>query len=82
MKTPDEQDLDWPLYGAEYKHPDGSTYSFHFHAKDDEDAATRLRSIKGNAEMIGQVVGRIDGRIPGAGWWVRLRCWFGNTFQR
>jgi hypothetical protein len=72
---------DWPTFGAEYRHPDGSTYSFHFPARDEDDARQRLRAIRGNAELIGELKGSIPASVPGAGIWVRLRCWWGNLFS-
>ncbi len=33
----------WPTYGAEYRHPDGGNYSFHFPARDDADAIKEVK---------------------------------------
>lgn len=73
-------DKPYPTFGAEYRHSDGHVYSFHFPAKDIEDAKRRLRSIAGNAEIIGELKGVINAKTPGAGLFVRLRCWLGNLF--
>lgn len=70
----------WPTFGAEYRH-DGATWGFHFPAQDHEDAARRLRSIQGNAEIVGQLVGTVPASVPGSGLWVRFRCWLGNLFR-
>lgn len=70
----------WPTFCAEYRHPDGHAYIFHFPAKDHDDARIRLRSIQGNGELLGELKGSIPA-IPGAGLWVRARCWFGNLFE-
>jgi len=72
----------WPTFGAEYRHPDGGTYSFHFPARDHDDARIRLRAIQGNAELIGELTCAIPASVPGAGLWVRFRCWLGNLFRQ
>lgn len=69
------------MFGAEYRHPDGKTYCFHFPARDADDARIRLRAIQGNAEIIGELIGTTPGSVPGAGLWARLWCWLGNLFS-
>lgn len=71
----------WPAYGAEYRHADGSAYVFTFFARDDDDARQRLRSIRGNAELLGRVEATIPASLPAAGLWVRLRCYLGNLLR-
>lgn len=78
MKNDNEN---WPTFGAEYRASDGGTYSFQFFARDHADAERRLRAIRGNAEIIGELKGTIPAGVPGAGMWVRLRCWWGNLFR-
>lgn len=70
----------WLTFGAEYRHPDGKTYTFQFLARDHDDARVRLRAIRGNAELLGELVSTVPAWVPGAGLWARLRCWWGNLF--
>ena len=65
-------------FGACYKHPDGNEYEFHFLANDYDDARIRLRSIRGNAEMLGELMGEVSCGIPGSELWVKSICWINN----
>jgi hypothetical protein len=70
-------------FDVEYRH-EGHTYTFEIWATDHADAERRLRSIKGNAEVAGQIV-----EVITCGkklyWPARLymaaRCWFHNAFR-
>ncbi len=68
------------LFGVEYRH-DGGLWSFHLYATDIDDAKRRLRSIRGNAEIYGEIVAEIKA-YPGVGLWVRARVFCLNLFSR
>lgn len=72
----------WRLYIVDFRH-DGKTYSFRIYGLDEQGAERRLRSIKGNAEIIGELGGEIavnDSTAPFVGIWVKAICWWRNLW--
>lgn len=67
------------LYTIDYRHH-GHTYCVDLWALDDEDAKARLRSIAGNGEITGPIIGRFPAGY-GLGWWAKFRCFVGNLFR-
>lgn len=70
----------WHQFSCEYRHDDRA-YCFEIWATDQADADRRMRSIRGNAEVSGQLEGVIECRpatAPVVGLWVRFKCWFRN----
>ncbi len=48
----DDGEQQWPKWATEYRH-DGKRYTFDFFAPNAEEAARMLRSMRGNAEIVG-----------------------------
>jgi hypothetical protein len=72
----------WHSYIIDFRH-DGKTYSFNIYALDLPDANRRLRSIRGNAEVIGELGGEIavnEMTAPVVRIWVAVKCWWRNLF--
>lgn len=48
---------DWKLFAAEYIDDDGKKFGINFYAKDFRDASKRVRAMRSNMQMDGQIVG-------------------------
>lgn len=59
-----------------------SKYVIDVPADSSEEAIARLRSAGQNAKYLGVRMGVIPAGIPGAGWYVRFRCWLHNVLAR
>ena len=68
--------MTYKLYSIEYPYA-GSRWSFEIYATSHEDAEERVRAMA-FATVGGEIVEKIPAWIPGAGWYMRLRCWLGN----
>jgi hypothetical protein len=47
-----------------------------------EEARGRLQAAGRDAKYLGELMGRVPASVPGAGWYVRFRCWLHNWFTR
>ena len=48
---------EWHLFAAEYTDDDGKKFGINFYGKNFKDAAKRVRAMRSNMELDGQVVG-------------------------
>lgn len=59
---------------------EGGSFKFSIFATGFDDAEARLRAIQNYGTLDGQLMGRIPA-VPGAGLYVRLKCWWENLKQ-
>lgn len=71
-----KDDTKFEVYLFEYFH-DGSWWSFEIPATSVEDAQARVNKLP-LAKHLGVLHAKIPVGVPGAGWFVRLFCWWKN----
>lgn len=79
--VPAREDIPFLRFSIEYPYA-GERWCFDLLATSHEDAELRLRQIAAWGKVCGEILETIPVALPGARWYVRLRCWWWANRRR